>query len=99
MGSGRGAGWQRENLPLLGKLAAANVLDRSDHATRAGKHLIAESNETPVRIGGGGSTAQSARQTELVGFGIERAERDEGRRGRAADAGPAVNQERRLAVP
>ena len=53
MGSGRGAGGQREDLPFLGKRAAADVLDSGDHATGAGEHLIAESHQPAVGIGGG----------------------------------------------
>ncbi len=59
MGSGRGQRRQSEHLPLLGKLPAADLLDRRHHAPRAGQRLIAERHQPPVGIGGGRGKPQT----------------------------------------
>ncbi len=85
--------------------ASSAILPRPISSTAAimrpsrDKRLVGKRDQKAVGIGGGRGAAKRARKLKLGAFGVQRAERDEGGRRGAADAGPAMDEERRLAVP
>src|SRR5665811_1179476 len=79
-------------------LAAVEHIGRQ-HAALSRKHAIGQGDETAIGIGGGRGPAQRPSERMFVRLRVQRTERDEGRRGRAADAGPAMDEKRRLLVP
>ena len=60
---------------------------------------IGEADETAVRHGGVGGAAQCQSNRLLGCLGVERAQSDKRRGGRAAEAGIAMDEQRSLAVP
>ena len=70
----------------------------SHHAALAAQHVIRQRDDEPVRRGGGrGRGAVRSASSSSSACGAEHAECGEGRRRGAADAGPAMDQHRRLA--
>ena len=90
---------QRERLALEAVRAAADRGDRVDHASAAPEHRVGERDEARVGRGGRRGGAQRARDLDFVALGRQRAGGDEGRGGRTADAGVAMDQQRLGAVP
>src|SRR5438105_475848 len=86
-------------MALVALNAAADRLDRSSHAAVPSEHAIGDRNDTDIWRRGRRTAAQLARELGLVAAWVERADRHEGARGRAADARIAMHHDRRSAIP
>ena len=96
---GRSLQIEPERIALERRDAAADRLDRRGHAAAAAEQAVGERDDADVGRRGRRGAAQPARDRRLVAARIERAGRDEGAGGRAADAGIAMHHQRRRAVP
>ena len=90
---------QRERLAFETFGAAADRGDRRGHASAAVERRVGERDEAGVGRRGRRGRAQGAGDLALVALGRQRAGGDEGRGGRAADAGEAMDQQRLGAIP
>src|SRR4051794_25077889 len=90
---------QPERLALEGVAPAADALDGIDHAAAAAEDVVGHGDEPTVRGRDGRSLPQGAGDVVLFALRLQGAGRDKGRRRRAADAGPAMHDERALAPP
>ena len=75
------------------------AFDGGDHAAVPPEDLVADRDDARVRIGEAGGGAHPERDIGLVAFRLQRAERDEGGRGRPADAGIAMDDDRADGLP
>src|SRR5262249_8104002 len=91
--------FEPERVGLIGDLAATDRIDRRHHAAVAAEHAVGKRHEAAVGRRRRRGAAKLARDRPFVATRVERAGRDIGARGRAADAGIAMQHQRPDAVP
>jgi len=88
-----------ERVGLIGDLAASDCVDRRHHAAVAAEHAVGERHQADIGRRRRRGAAKLVRDRPFVATRVERAGRDIGARGRAADAGIAMQHQRLDAVP
>lgn len=84
---------------FFGHDAAADALDRRDHAALTAKQAVGKRDDADIRRGGRRSKPQRLRDGLLVAVRVKRADAGERARSRTADAGEAVHHQRRAPIP
>src|SRR5712691_7665156 len=84
---------------FLGEMPRPNGLDRAHHAAIALEQAVGYRDDARIGLRGARGLPDRLRDLQLVAVRIERAGRDKGAGGGAADAGPTMHHNRRRAVP
>src|SRR5712691_12071712 len=79
-----------ERVRLVRHLAATDRVDCRAHAAVAAEHTVGERHDAKIGRSRRRGATKLPRDRHLVATGVERAGRDKGARGRAADAGKAM---------